>query len=320
MESELFGYTRGAFTGANREGKVGIFEAANHGTLLLDEVGELPKSLQVKLLRVLQEKTVRRIGDTTPRPVDIRILASTNRDLAAMVEAGDFREDLYYRLNVVPIHIPPLRERKEDIFPLVQTFLEKFSKRYHTEKSLHPKVMPALLEYPWPGNVRELENMVERLVVTSPGRIINLSDLPDDLFQKVKLAPLPMQGKKLKDLIDDYEATILRHYFSEYGTTREVATALGIHQSNVVRKLQRLNLQDIGLAKAKTGSKKKSRRRGETRPPTRGRRTRPRAPRSHCAHLPRPAACRVGPLPGRGPSSCGPGSPILALSPPPPAR
>jgi len=261
LESELFGYTRGAFTGANREGKVGIFEAASQGTLLLDEVGELPKSLQVKLLRVLQEKTVRRIGDTTPRPVDIRILASTNRDLAAMVESGEFREDLYYRLNVVPIRIPPLRERKEDIFPLVQAFLEKFCKRYHTEKSLHPRVMPALLEYSWPGNVRELENMVERLVVTSPGSIINLSDLPADLFQKVKFTP-PMKGKKLKDLIDDYEAMILSHYFSEYRTTREVAAALGIHQSNVVRKLQRLNLQDLGTAPAKAGQKKTRRAKG----------------------------------------------------------
>ena len=261
LESELFGYTRGAFTGANREGKVGIFEAANQGTLLLDEVGELPRTLQVKLLRVLQERTVRRIGDTTSREVDVRILASTNRDLAAMVEAGEFREDLYYRLNVVPIHIPPLRDRKEDIFPLVQSFMEKFSKRYKTEKSLHPKVMPVFLEYPWPGNVRELENIVERLVVTSPGRIINLSDLPDDMFQeqKVKIGALPVQGKKLKELIDDYEATILRHYFSEYGTTREVAAALGIHQSNVVRKLQRLKMEEIGPGGSPAAKGKKKR-------------------------------------------------------------
>lgn len=250
LESELFGYTRGAFTGANREGKVGIFEAANHGTLLLDEAGELPKLLQVKLLRVLQEKAVRRIGDTTPREIDVRILASTNRNLAAMVERGEFREDLFYRLNVVPIHIPPLRERREDILPLVQAFLANFNKRYNTEKILHPKALPALLEYSWPGNVRELENIMERLVVTSVGRIINVADLPEDLFrqEKVKLESLPLKGKTLKEIMDAYEASILRRYYSEYGTTRRVAAALGIHQSNVVRKLQRLNLKDPGAA------------------------------------------------------------------------
>ncbi|MCL1939232.1 MAG: sigma 54-interacting transcriptional regulator [Desulfovibrionaceae bacterium] len=257
LESELFGYTRGAFTGANREGKVGLFEAANHGTLLLDEVGELPKPLQVKLLRVLQEKVVRRIGDTTSREVDVRILASTNRDLAAMVEAGEFREDLFYRLNVVPIYIPPLRKRKEDIFPLLQAFLEKFSKRYSTEKVLHPKVLPVLLEYSWPGNVRELENIMERLVVTSAGKIINVTDLPDEFFQqeKDKLESLPLKGKSLKEIMDAYEATILRHYYSEYGTTRDVAAALGIHQSNVVRKLQRLSLEDVSTTKSRSAEK-----------------------------------------------------------------
>ena len=260
LESELFGYIRGAFTGANREGKVGIFEAANTGTLLLDEVGELPKSLQVKLLRVLQEKTIRRIGDTTSRNVDVRILASTNRNLADMVDAGDFREDLYYRLNVVPLFIPPLRERKEDIVPLMQSFLEKFCTRYDKKKSLHPKVIPLLLDYSWPGNVRELENIMERLVVTSPGQIIHESDLPEAFSQndRFKVEALPTKGKKLKEIIDDYEAMILRYYFLEYGTTREVAAALGIHQSNVVRKLQRLNLENVRTAKERSKSSAKT--------------------------------------------------------------
>ena len=243
LESELFGYARGAFTGANREGKVGIFEAATRGSLLLDEVGDLPLPLQVKLLRVIQNKTVRRIGDTVDRPVDVRIITATHRDLAAMTETGEFRKDLFYRLNVVPIWIPPLRERKEDILLLVQSVLQKLNERYATEKVLHPQVVPMLLGYFWPGNVRELENILERIFVTSPGKIISASDLPDDLFQDMgKRTPLPVEGKSLKELMDNFEATILRHYFFEYKTTREVAAALGIHQSNIVRKAQRLGL------------------------------------------------------------------------------
>lgn len=149
LESELFGYTPGAFTGAERTGKAGLFEAANHGTLLLDEVGEMPKPLQVKLLRVLQDKKVRRIGSTSSVTVDVRLIASTNRNLAKMVESGEFREDLFYRLNVVPITIPPLRERKEDIVPMVQAFLERFGERYNTHKVLHPSVIPILIAYHW---------------------------------------------------------------------------------------------------------------------------------------------------------------------------
>ena len=261
LESELFGYARGAFTGANREGKVGMFEAANGGTLLLDEVGDLPKALQVKLLRVLQERCVRRIGDTVPRAVDVRIIASTNRNLAEMVEQGDFREDLYYRLNVVPISIPPLRERKEDILPLIQAFLERFGKRYGTAKVLHPRVLSALLEYSWPGNVRELENITERMVVTSRGNTIDESELPDDLFHDVKtrLVEHSMEGKGLKELIDDYESKILRLFFLKYRTTRAVADALGIHQSNIVRKLQRLHLEELLETKHTRGKKAETR-------------------------------------------------------------
>ncbi len=247
LESELFGYARGAFTGANREGKVGIFEAANQGTLLLDEVGELSPALQVKLLRVLQDKTVLRIGDTVGREVDVRILAATNRDLAAMVEHGGFRKDLYYRINVVPICIPPLRERKEDIVSLIQIFLKRFNERYNTDKRLHPRARQVFLEYAWPGNVRELENIIERLVVTSPASTLHECDLPDHLFRRGEngLSFTLMRGKSLKEIMDEHEAMILRRCFSEYGTTRAVAAALGIHQSNVVRKARRLNLRDL---------------------------------------------------------------------------
>lgn len=253
LESELFGYARGAFTGANKEGKIGLFEAASSGTILLDEVGELPKQLQVKLLRVLQEKKIRRIGDTIDRKVDVRIIAATNRDLAGMVTAEDFRKDLYYRLNVVPMTIPPLRERREDIFPLVQSFLNKFNELYKMNKKLLPRVISALLEYSWPGNVRELENLMERLVVTSEGNLIDLPDLPDDLFHdlKQKLYALPVKSKNLREIMDAYEAKILQDFFSQYRTSREVAAALGVHQSNIIRKIKKLHLENLLEAKGR---------------------------------------------------------------------
>ena len=244
LESELFGYTRGAFTGANAEGKVGIFEAANHGTLLLDEVGDLPLSLQVKLLRVIQEKKVTRLGDTTPREIDVRLIAAANQDLAAMAMAGSFRKDLFYRLNVVPVLIPPLRERKEDILFLIQEFLQRFCDRHQLRKQLHSLALPVLLEYSWPGNVRELENIMERLVVTTPSLIIGVEDLPEHLFRSVreKATSLSLQGETLKEMMNRVEAGILRSCMVQHKTTRAVAAALGINQSSVVRKLRRHGL------------------------------------------------------------------------------
>lgn len=244
LESELFGYVRGAFTGANREGKAGIFEAADGGSLLLDEIGDLPATLQVKLLRVIQDKQTRRIGDNIPRFINVRLLAATNQNLANLVEQKLFREDLYYRLNVVPIHVPPLRERKEDILFMVQAFLKKFCERHHRNKELHPAVMPKLLDYSWPGNVRELENIMERLVVTSPGDIITLDDLP--LFLKKRegsgSAELALEGKTLKEILEDVEGKVLRDALLKYKTTRRVAAALGMDQSSVVRKAGKLGL------------------------------------------------------------------------------
>lgn len=253
LESELFGYVRGAFTGANREGKIGLFEAADGGTLLLDEIGDLPATLQVKLLRVIQDRQTRRIGDNTPRFIDVRLIAATNHNLAEMVRRKQFREDLYYRLNVVPIHVPPLRERKEDILFMVQAFLEKFCKRHHRSKELHPAVMPRLLDYSWPGNVRELENIMERLVVTSPGAIIGVEDLPPFLrtAEHSGMTPLALSGKTLKDILDDVEAAVLRDAISRHKTTRRVAEALGIDQSSVVRKARKLGLT---LGKGKTAA------------------------------------------------------------------
>jgi two-component system, NtrC family, response regulator AtoC len=189
LESELFGYKRGAFTDAVND-RAGLFEQANHGTLLLDEIGELPLPLQVKLLRVLQEETIRRLGDVKDVKVDVRILAATHRDLAAETAAGRFREDLYYRINVLPIPIPPLRERREDIPILLDHFLARNNARFGTSiRGIDPEARRLLLEYAWPGNVRELENTVERAMVLCEGDTIGVDDLPE----RVREAKDPIQ-------------------------------------------------------------------------------------------------------------------------------
>ena len=179
LESELFGYRRGAFTDATTD-RVGLFEQANHGTLLLDEIGELPLSLQVKLLRVLQEETIRRLGDSKDIKVDVRIIAATHRDLHAETQAGRFREDLFYRINVLPIGIPPLRERREDVPLLVEHFVTRNNARFGTNiRALSPETRRLLLEYGWPGNVRELENTIERAMVLAEKDSIEADDLPE---------------------------------------------------------------------------------------------------------------------------------------------
>ena len=179
LESEFFGFVRGAFTGADRD-KEGLFEAADGGTLFLDEVGELPGTLQVKLLRALQEGEVRRIGATATSKVDVRVISATNIDLEEAVESGDFRKDLYYRLAVVPIHLPTLQARKEEIPELVQHLLERHSSRLGvTVEGVEPAAMEVLLEYPWPGNIRELENVLERALVLTEGKSISVEDLPE---------------------------------------------------------------------------------------------------------------------------------------------
>ena len=167
IESELFGYERGAFTGANKEGKMGLFEVADKGTIFLDEVGELPPDMQVKLLRVLQEQEIERIGSNKPIKVDVRVIAATNRNLLEMMREKTFRADLFYRLNVFPVTIPPLRERKDDIIPLAEQFLTDLNHKYGMEKRLTDAAKDVLLEYRWPGNVRELKNVVERSMIMS---------------------------------------------------------------------------------------------------------------------------------------------------------
>ena len=239
LESELFGYEGGAFTGAKREGKPGLFELAEGGTLFLDEVGELPLNLQVKLLNAIQDREIIRVGGTKPVPVDFRLVAATNRDLAKMVQEGTFRVDLYYRLNVVPIHIPPLRLRQEDILPLTRFFLERFNKKYGLQKRITPELLHRFYRYDWPGNVRELENIVERLVVVSEGDLIGEEHFTgffqEEPVTKQELDPALSTGEE--------EARELARLYSRYGSTRKVARVLGVHQSTVVRRMKKYNIK-----------------------------------------------------------------------------
>lgn len=248
LESELFGYVKGAFTGANKEGKIGLIELANNGTLFLDEIGDLPIDLQVKLLHVIQNKEIRRVGSTNSIPVNVRIISASNKDLSALVKDGTFREDLYYRLNVVPITIPPLRERKEEIPDLLNIYLSKFNKKYRFNKKFHPSTINCLMDYSWPGNIRELINIVERLMVTSGGDTI----LPDMLPAEISLnTPINMKysssvdlsvGMSLNKAKETLEKNILMEALKTTRNSYEIAKLLDIGQSSVIRKLQKYNL------------------------------------------------------------------------------
>lgn len=235
LETELFGYEPGAFTGAQRQGKHGLIELASGGTLFLDEVGELTLDLQVKLLTVLQDRSLQRVGGTRPISVNVRIIAATNRDLAAMVAERKFRSDLFYRLNVVPIHVPPLAERREDILPLVQQFTDEFNRQYGLNKRLSERVLGRLHDAAWPGNVRELRNAVERLVVTSPGELVGVSEL-DAALPAARVQHY--ESGSLKERLECFEQRLIREAMLEHGSTRGIARALGISQSTVVRRLR----------------------------------------------------------------------------------
>ncbi len=243
LEAELFGHEPGAFTGANRKGKDGLLQHADGGTLFLDEIGELPLHLQAKLLNVLQDQTFYKIGGREPQTVDIRLIAASNRDLAAQVATGRFREDLYYRLNVVPIHLPPLRERREDIPLLIDYFVDHYNRKYQSYKRISRRVLQQMSMLPWKGNIRELENTVERLIVTSRSDVIDHLDSQD-------LAGMQFGGetRRLQDMLQNYENEILLNAMQRLGTTRKVASALGISQATASRKLKGLR-QHIGRPK-----------------------------------------------------------------------
>ncbi|BEQ14961.1 sigma 54-interacting transcriptional regulator [Desulfoferula mesophila] len=245
LESELFGYQAAAFTGASKQGKVGIFEAAKGGTIFLDEIGELPLGLQAKLLRVLQAKEVIRVGSSVAMPVDVRIVAATNRDLQDMVRRGRYRQDLFFRLNVVPVVIPPLRRRKDGIPKLVYHFLDQFNRRYGFSKQVDPKVLQALYDYDWPGNVRELMNTIERMVVTTQGEVIGWADMPDYLkkaAEEPSKDPEVLEGS-LKATLEALEKQILTSALRIHKSTYKAAQALGVNQSTIVRKMKRLGIR-----------------------------------------------------------------------------
>ncbi len=240
MESEMFGYEKGAFTGADRSGKTGIFELANHGTLFLDEIGEIPITLQPKLLRVLQENEFMRVGGTKPIAVDVRIIAATNRNLLEEVKKGTFRKDLYYRLNVVDIKIPPLRDRRDDILPLSQFFLDKYNRKYHVDKVLSTEVIDAFMAYKWDGNIRELQNTIERMVVLSPQNIIGADSLPEMITSCRQTAAIQvdeiMPLREAHQIVEDMLIEMAR---KKYSTTTQIAEALGVDQSTISRKLKK---------------------------------------------------------------------------------
>jgi len=240
LESELFGHVRGAFTGA-LTAKAGKFELAHTGTLLLDEIGEMPRSLQPKLLRVLQEREIDRLGDTRPLPVDVRVIATTNRSLGTMVAEGQFRADLFFRLNVIPLSLPPLRERREDIPDLVDHFVRKYAPASRsTVTEFSPELLGRLQAYEWPGNVRELENFVRRALVLSSGPIAGLELLPDAGLQKDED---PMGGIEPGLTLRELERTLLEKTLDATGGNRtRAAGMLGVSLRTVRNKIREFGL------------------------------------------------------------------------------
>ncbi|MCE3026413.1 sigma-54-dependent Fis family transcriptional regulator [Salinicola sp. DM10] len=248
FESEMFGYQPGAFSGAARQGKAGLLEQAHNGTLFLDEIGELPLTMQSKLLKVIQDGSLTRLGDTRSRRVDFRLVVATNRDLARQVEEGAFRLDLYYRLNVIPVTLPPLRERREEIRGLAERQLERLNRRYGDDKMLHPRAWAELMSAEWPGNVRELENWLERAWLAAESSVIGgpAGSEPDSPGAPPSRHPtdpadaaLLAEGEGLKAALAAHERRILAQLAETHGSTYALAERLGISQPSVVRKLKR---------------------------------------------------------------------------------
>ncbi|MDP4161262.1 MAG: sigma 54-interacting transcriptional regulator, partial [Bacillota bacterium] len=253
LESELFGYRRGAFTGAEKSGKVGLVELANNGTLFLDEIGEIPISIQAKLLQLIQEHTFIPVGGNEQQHVNIRIIAATNRDLPKFIEEGKFREDLYYRLNVIEIEIPALKERNDDIVPLLYYFLNIYDARYNLSHDFTQESLDILNNYDWPGNIRELEHLIERLVITVQDTYILPRHLPqkvfkDDVQQMIKEEALPMAEPEKQVLssvstipspqkksFKETEINMILQLYKKLKSSYKVAEELGVSQSKVTR-------------------------------------------------------------------------------------
>jgi PAS domain S-box-containing protein len=251
LESELFGYEKGAFTNASSEGKRGLLETADKGTLFLDEIGDLPFELQSKLLNVIQDKEIKRIGGLTSLPVDVRIIAATNRNIQEMVRNRTFRQDLYYRLSVVPIHVPPLRERKEDIAPLVIHFLNYFNSIYSTSNYVFKEALDYLKTYDWPGNVRELKNMIERFVIVNPDAEIRIADIEAEIKNQINVSPTQFTHINssdrigpLKNHMQRLEKDLIKAALEAHRTLADAAGDLGIDISTLTRKKQKYGLRE----------------------------------------------------------------------------
>lgn len=245
LESELFGYADGAFTGAKRGGKKGKFQLANGGTIFLDEIGDMPSSMQAKLLRVLQEKEIEPLGSEKSIPLDVRVVAATRQDLETKMKDGSFREDLYYRLSVFNIHIPPLRERGGDSLELAEFFLDELNHKYKTYKTFSKAVKAYFLKYQWPGNVREVNNVVQSAYAISTENIIDINDIPARMMQQEKpTINLDKNKKSLGQIVDDYEKDVILELLKKHkGNCQAAAKEAGIHKSNFYRKLQKYEIK-----------------------------------------------------------------------------
>ena len=244
LESELFGYEEGAFTGAKKGGKKGKFQLANGGTIFLDEIGDMPMHMQAKLLRVLQENEVERIGGYKPTPIDVRVISATNQDLKKLVEKKKFREDLYYRLNVINVHIPPLRQRPEDIELFVNKFLDELNRKYKTNTSVSPKAMELLKNHTWPGNVRELKNVVESAYALGDNEMVGIKQLSSDIITSGKKLSSDFKGNDLDLIINEFEKEIILDYLvkNDYNVSK-TANELGIHRTTLYNKFKKLNIK-----------------------------------------------------------------------------
>ncbi|MDR3362952.1 MAG: sigma 54-interacting transcriptional regulator [Desulfovibrio sp.] len=242
-ESEMFGYMPGAFTGASSKGKAGYFEIADGGTIFLDEVGELPLSMQTRLLRVLQDGEIMRVGASTPRRVDVRVIAATNRNLAENVETGTFRRDLFYRLNVATLRVPPLRERREDVRPLAEYFLRQYTTKYRKSLAFMNVTLDVMTRYSWPGNVRELQNLIHSLVITLNTPLISPRDLPPQITGVVTdrtERAADIQIRPFKEIVAEMERDFLLRAIEEHGSVQKVAELFQINRSTIFRKIRRI--------------------------------------------------------------------------------
>jgi transcriptional regulator with PAS, ATPase and Fis domain len=238
LESELFGYSNGAFTGALKNGKIGLLETANKGTIFLDEIGEISLKFQSKLLQVLQDHSFFPVGGREQKKVDVRIIAATNRNLLEMVYTKQFREDLFYRLNVIDIQIPPLRNRKKDISLLTDYFLTKFNRKYQVNRLISPTVLDAFSTYPWPGNIRQLENIIERLVITSES-MIHLDDLPSQFISEKKTLLSGQVDDSLPTVLEETERKLIIESYNKHKSSRKVAKDLSISQTKAVKLIRK---------------------------------------------------------------------------------